>query len=111
MSLLIERTSNNSKRLILSPEKYAPAFTCYDTDGNKVMLKDFREKFIKVNKSESINLFAGEGWRSEAVKSYQITGVPTFVLIDREGKIIDAQAQRPSSSDIRKVLDALPAQN
>jgi hypothetical protein len=40
-------------------------------------------------------------------KAYQIYGVPSFKLINKEGIIIDAGAPRPSSDEIRRVIDNL----
>jgi hypothetical protein len=58
---------------------------------------------------DAINLFGGNGWDSKVAKSYQVYAIPTFVLIDYNGKIIDAQAPRPSSDKIRPKLDGLLA--
>ncbi|MFA6128355.1 MAG: TlpA disulfide reductase family protein [Bacteroidales bacterium] len=41
-------------------------------------------------------------------KIWLVKFIPTFVLIDREGKIINSRAQRPSNPELRKVIDALP---
>jgi thiol-disulfide isomerase/thioredoxin len=65
------------------------------------------EKVVKENKSEGISLIAESGRDSKVSKAYQISGIPTFVLIDKAGKIISSQAPRPSSNEIRKTLDSL----
>jgi len=69
--------------------------------------KNSWKKVIAENKSGAVNLFAPNGWEADVVKAYQIYGIPTFVLIDKDGNIIDAQAPRPSSVEIRKTLDKL----
>lgn len=79
------------------------AFVSISLDLNKNSWKNV----IAENKSGAINLFAPNGWEADVVKAYQIYGIPTFVLIDKDGNIIDAQAPRPSSVDIRKTLDEL----
>jgi thiol-disulfide isomerase/thioredoxin len=47
------------------------------------------------------------GWDCSICDDYFIKGIPRFILIDAEGKIIDATAPRPSSDEIRAVLDKL----
>ena len=79
------------------------AFVSISLDLNKNSWKNI----IAENKSEAVNLFAPNGWEADVVKAYQIYGIPTFVLIDKDGNIIDAQAPRPSSIEIRKTLDEL----
>lgn len=41
---------------------------------------------------------------SQLYKAYQMSGVPTYLLIDQEGKIVTAKAPRPSSG---KVVEAI----
>jgi len=36
-----------------------------------------------------------------------IVGIPRFILIDPNGKIVKADAARPSSPDLEKELDVL----
>jgi len=42
-------------------------------------------------------------------EAFQIWGIPRYVLIDREGKIISAHAPRPSSAEIVELLDEYTA--
>ena len=41
-------------------------------------------------------------------KLWLVRFIPTFVLIDTKGNIVNARALRPSTEELRKVLDALP---
>ena len=41
------------------------------------------------------------------LKSYKISGIPRFILIDPKGNIIDPDAPRPSSSELTKLLEEL----
>jgi thiol-disulfide isomerase/thioredoxin len=52
-----------------------------------------------------IQLYAG-GWNSSICKDYIIHSIPRFLLIDQDGKILDAEAPRPSGG-IEKVLNEL----
>ena len=44
------------------------------------------------------------GW-SEITKSYAINGIPRFMLFDENGNVISLDAPRPSSSEIRGLID------
>jgi thiol-disulfide isomerase/thioredoxin len=54
-----------------------------------------------------IQLIADTNWKSKFVEEYAIYGIPRFILIDSEGKIISADAPRPSDPMLRKTLDEL----
>ena len=57
------------------------------------------------NLNESIQLIA---FQDEKFKNnYGISGIPRFILIDKYGKIIDADAKRPSNTDLEKQLSKL----
>lgn len=53
-----------------------------------------------------VHLRTHDGWSPAISQAYQVSGVPTYVLIDQEGKIIDASAPRPSSGEIKPLLDS-----
>jgi thiol-disulfide isomerase/thioredoxin len=68
---------------------------------------------VWINRVKELNLdglqfMAKDGWQSEFQKSYQIDQVPTFVLIDRQGRFIDARTKLPTEG-LRYVLNNLPA--
>lgn len=46
-----------------------------------------------------------DGW-SEITKSYAIFGIPRFMLFSADGNVISTNAPRPSSDEIRPLLDA-----
>lgn len=91
------------------------------------LLKTLKEKFanknieiigisVDENRADWVNaintytmtgtqLYAG-GWENELCKFFKITGIPRFILLDKEGKIINSNADRPSG-DIEKVLSDL----
>ena len=52
-------------------------------------------------------LMADNAWQSKFVQEYQIKGIPRFILIDPEGKIVSADAPRPSSDKLDETLQAL----
>lgn len=63
------------------------------------------KKFVADNNLGGIQLFAPEGWKSEFVQGYKINGIPRFILIDPNGKIVTPTAPRPSSDELIKLFD------
>lgn len=76
-------------------------FVSISSDKDSKKWKDF----VKKNSLTGIQLIAGRG--SKFFKDYKINGIPRFILIDKEGKIIDANAPRPSEPKLIKILDSL----
>jgi thiol-disulfide isomerase/thioredoxin len=70
--------------------------------------KDAWIKRVKDLNLDGLQFMATNGWESEFQKSYEIDQVPTFVLIDREGRFLDARAKLPTEG-LRYVLNSLPA--
>ena len=63
--------------------------------------------FVRNEGSKNLQLIVDNAWQSDAAQKYQINGIPTFVLIDPDGKIINSSAPRPSSDEIKPLLDSL----
>ncbi len=78
------------------------AFLSVSVDDNK----DAWLKFINDKKLEWPQLHTG-GWLCSITEDYYINSIPRFILIDTEGKIINASAARPSSEEIRPLLNEL----
>lgn len=51
-----------------------------------------------------IQLFANNGFDSKFADAYQVRSIPRFVLIDKEGKVVSANAPKPSNA---KEIDQL----
>ncbi|GEM_PF-2454825 len=60
--------------------------------------------FIAEKELTGLQLMAEGDWKSDIATAYNIKGIPRFLLIDEAGKIISANAPRPSSPDIKAVL-------
>ena len=60
---------------------------------------------LKADKPEWRQFVAPNGMKSELCKEYQITGIPRFMLFDKEGKIITTNAPRASDSEILNFLN------
>ncbi len=63
------------------------------------------KKFVTDQELGGIQLFAPKGWKSEFVRGYKINGIPRFILIDPNGKIVTPSAPRPSSAELIKLFD------
>lgn len=71
--------------------------------------KDFEKwkKFVDEKQLGGVQLFADQDWNSDFMKSFSINSIPRFILIDPTGKIVSADAARPSSPKLQEQLDAL----
>ena len=65
------------------------------------------KQFVKDKNLGGIQLLADKDWNSDFVQGYKINGIPRFILISPEGKIVSADAPRPSSPDLVTLLDSL----
>ena len=63
-------------------------------------------KMVKSGVLSGIQLLLRRG--SQFQRDYNINGIPHFILIDPDGKIVNPKAIRPSSQDVEKILNALP---
>jgi thiol-disulfide isomerase/thioredoxin len=89
----------------------------------KKLEKEFAEKninFIKINldnssfiwqkKSKDLqieenNFFAPNSFKSESAKAFNVTSIPAFFILDKNGSVFNANPDRPSGSEIRKQLN------
>jgi thiol-disulfide isomerase/thioredoxin len=71
--------------------------------------KDFEKwkKFVEEKQLGGIQLFADKNWNSDFMKSFSINSIPRFILIDPSGKVVSADAARPSSPKLQEQLDGL----
>ena len=68
--------------------------------------KDFEKwkKMVADKELKGVQLCADHAWESDFVKSFAIDGIPRFILIDSEGKIVNADAPRPSDEKLKELL-------
>ena len=69
--------------------------------------KDKWKDFVAKEDLKGYQLTTGEGWKSQFVRELGVNGIPRFVLIDKQGNIIDPDAPRPSSQKISEILKEL----
>ncbi len=66
------------------------------------------KKMIEEKELHGIQLITEDGWNTDFVSNYDIQGIPRFILVDTEGKIVSADAPRPSSdTEIKDLLNGL----
>lgn len=65
------------------------------------------KEMVATRNMGGIQLIADKAWESEICTSLSVTGIPRFVLIDTEGKILNANAPRPSDQELITILDGL----
>ncbi len=58
-------------------------------------------------KLKGIQLMADNNWKSKFVTDYGVKGIPRFILIDIDGRIVNSDAPRPSNPEIRVILNEL----
>lgn len=76
-------------------------FIGLSTDGDKAKW----EKMVRSGELCGVQLYLGP--RSTFQKSYNIDGIPRFILLDKEGRIINNNMSRPSADETVRVLEAL----
>lgn len=69
--------------------------------------KEKWKNFIKTENLKGVQLIADDAGNSGFVKACYVSGIPRFILIDKEGKIVDIDAPRPSDPNIRELLKSL----
>ena len=63
------------------------------------------EKMAASGQLAGVQLLLGSGSRFQS--DYNIEGIPHFILLDKEGKIVNADMLRPSSEDTERILNEL----
>lgn len=92
-------------RLLIDSFKNKPVvflFVSIDTD------KENWKRAIRQEKLNGLHLIDPKGWQSSILKDYNFSSIPHYVLIDAEGKIVSADAPRPSGGAymaIKQLLD------
>ena len=63
-------------------------------------------KMVPEKNVGGIQLYDSEGLNSSFMKAFSVGLIPRFMMLDDEGKIITANAPRPSSKEVREYIDA-----
>jgi len=65
------------------------------------------KNFVTDKKLGGVQVMADKDWNSEWAQAYGIQSIPRFILIGPDGKVIDADAPRPSDPQLVAKLDTL----
>ncbi|TVR70465.1 MAG: TlpA family protein disulfide reductase [Marinilabiliales bacterium] len=76
------------------------AFLAISTDNTR----EPWEKMVTEKNMQGYNWYAENAWESEISEHFNIRAIPRFLLLDRERRVIDPSAERPSGR-IRETLD------
>lgn len=64
-------------------------------------------KMLEDKKMKGLQVFAPGAWNAEIITNYKIQGIPRFIIIDKEGKMVDGNAPRPSNPATYDILSKL----
>jgi thiol-disulfide isomerase/thioredoxin len=65
------------------------------------------KNFVKDKSLGGIQLMADKDWNSDFTKAFGINSIPRFILIDPTGKVVNADAPRPSDPKLQTLFDTL----
>ncbi len=71
--------------------------------------KEMWDRYMKKKKLNGIQLISPKAFESKMANAYGISNIPRYILIDKEGKLINADAPLPSSKEIKPILAKLAA--
>jgi thiol-disulfide isomerase/thioredoxin len=78
-------------------------FMCVSVDASRDKQK--WAEFIVTEGMSGVQLFAGDDAQKALMEPYSIMGIPRFILIGKDGRVILANAPAPSSNEIRAILN------
>ena len=90
-------------------EKLQEQFKDQNVTFLAVSIDDTKEpwkKMVATKELGGVHVFAPGAWNAQIIEDYMIQGIPRFILIDQDGNIVDATAQRPSGN-IAEDIEAL----
>lgn len=65
------------------------------------------QQFVKEHQLKGLQLMADNAFDSDFIKKFNINSIPRFILLSPDGKIISADAKRPSDPALKMQLNAL----
>jgi len=78
-------------------------FMSYSVDKQKDLKK--WEDFVKDKKLGGVQLIGNNAFESPICVDYKINSIPRFLVFDKKGGIVSIAAPRPSSPDLKKLLE------
>ena len=68
--------------------------------------KDKWKSFVAEKNMTGLHLFANGAFNTKVAKAYNVTGVPSYFLIDKNGVIISSSPKRPSQPGVEEEISA-----
>jgi thiol-disulfide isomerase/thioredoxin len=66
------------------------------------------ERAVKqVNLKSEESFLLGKGLKSDIKAEFKLTSIPRYILLDREGKVLNFDAPRPSDPKVRQLFDEM----
>jgi len=65
------------------------------------------KEMVTEKELKGVQLYADNNWESKFVRDFGINGIPRFILIDPEGKVVKPDASRPSNPKTKELLSTL----
>lgn len=62
------------------------------------------KKFVADNDLKGVQLKADGGMRSQFSQIYKVSGIPRFMVFDKQGKVVTVDAPRPSEPALKELL-------
>ncbi|MBV8254620.1 MAG: TlpA family protein disulfide reductase [Chitinophaga sp.] len=91
----------------LEEEMEGKAVTFVGCSVDEAKDKEKWKEFVKDKEMKGVQMFVS-GW-SEVTKFYGINGIPRFMVFDKDGKIVTIDAPRPSTPELKALLEKLLA--
>lgn len=66
--------------------------------------KEKWQNYVVREQLKGVQLMAEGAWKSDVVSAYNIAGIPRFLLISEDGKILSSNAPRPSDESLKEIL-------
>ncbi len=92
----------DSKKLAIDYKNKGINFVYISMDDNPVA---WQKAIKQIGLSETHNYLLPKGNDSEIAKKLKIVAIPRYIIMDKEGRIVNSDAPRPSDPKIREVFD------
>lgn len=66
--------------------------------------KDKWKSFVKSKNLSGVQIIADKGFYSDFIREFKVNSIPRFMLISKEGEVLNDNAPRPSMKSTRKML-------
>lgn len=65
------------------------------------------KKYLEKNPMRGVHLFAGKGFEAEIMRYFKVWGIPRYLIIGKDNKLISPNAPRPGDEAYNVLMEAL----